>query len=345
MGLPYCAEIWLPGYVKDRVRRLGERAAGGESVGRVWVTLADHYEPLWRERDEGIGRERVQRWRRQWPGLAERHRDGRGRPAQYTFFYPAEEYRPELVEGLAELARKGLGDVEVHLHHDGEGEQAFIERMEGFKEALHGRHGLLRKVGGRIAFGFIHGNWALDNSRPDGRWCGLNNEIRLLRELGCYADFTMPCGPRPMQARMINAIYWATDDPRRPKSYDRGVRVEQGREGDLLMISGPFGLRWRERRFEIGELASYDPPTAYRVRRWLELAPRVGREVFLKLFTHGAQERNAACLLGGGLELMLGRLRAECEERGWELRYATAWEMAEAVRAAAGSGKAGEAAR
>ena len=37
-------------------------------------------------------------------------------------------------------------------------------------------------------FGFIHGNWCLDNSRADGRWCGLNNELILLRELGCYAD-------------------------------------------------------------------------------------------------------------------------------------------------------------
>ncbi len=338
MGLPYCAEIWLPGYLKDRARRLAGRAARGESVGRVWLTLADHYEPLWRERDEGIARERVERWRRQWPRLAEAHRDGRGRPAQYTFFYPAEEYRPELVEGLAELVRRGLGDVEIHLHHDGEGEQAFIESVEGFKEALHYRHGLLRKERGMLKFAIKHGYRALDYTLTDWLSIGLNNEIRLLRELGCYADFTMPCGPRPMQARMINTIYWATDDPARPKSYDRGVRVEEGREGDLLMIPGPFGLRWRERRFEIGELAGYDPPTAYRVKRWLALAPRIGREVFLKLFTHGAQERNAACLLGGGLELALGRLRAECEERGWELRYATAWEMAQAVRAA-GSGK------
>ena len=53
---------------------------------------------------------------------------------------------------------------------------------------------------GRVVFGFIHGNWALDNSRPDGKYCGLNNEITLLRDLGCYADFTMPSGASPTRA-------------------------------------------------------------------------------------------------------------------------------------------------
>ena len=32
-------------------------------------------------------------------------------------------------------------------------------------------------------------------SLPDGRWCGLNNELILLRDLGCYADFTLPSAP------------------------------------------------------------------------------------------------------------------------------------------------------
>ena len=31
------------------------------------------------------------------------------------------------------------------------------------------------------AYAFVHGNWALDNSRPDGRWCGIDAELpRLL---------------------------------------------------------------------------------------------------------------------------------------------------------------------
>ncbi len=50
-----------------------------------------------------------------------------------------------------------------------------------FVRVLHDDHGLLEKdATGRISNGLIHGNWALDNSRPDGRWCGVNNEISVL---------------------------------------------------------------------------------------------------------------------------------------------------------------------
>jgi hypothetical protein len=265
-----------------------------------------------------------------------------GRAAQYTFFYPEEEYHPALLDTLAELVRSGCGDVDIHLHHDGQGEADFVERIGRFKEVLAGRHGLLRKVDGEIVFGFIHGNWTLDNSHPEGRDCGLNNELQLLRKLGCYADFTMPCGPIPMQARMINTIYWAVDDPSQPKSYDRGAPVVAGVRGggDILMISGPFGMRWRGRwkpRIEIGELASYDPPTEYRAERWLDLAPRIGNDLFIKLFAHGTQERHTKCLLDGGLDLLYRAVRAECDRRGHELHFATAWQMAEAVHAAAGT--------
>ena len=165
------------------------------------------------------------------------------------------------------MTEAGIADVEVHLHHDGEGEQNFVERINGFTEILHARHGLLRKHSGKIVFGFIHGNWALDNSLPGGRWCGLNNEITLLRDLGCYADFTLPSAPSPAQTRMINTIYWASDDPARPKSHDTGVPVRVGKTlcGDLLMIPGPLALNWSSRKFgllprlETGELAASQP--------------------------------------------------------------------------------------
>jgi hypothetical protein len=339
MQIPYCADIWLGPYIRNRLSRLSTSGSDSAPV-RVWVTITDHYEPFWRNRDPSLASERVAEWRRKWPRVADRHHDSRGVPAQYSFFYPEEEYRPELLENIAEMVRAGYGDVEIHLHHDGEGEVDFLERMNRFKQVLFDRHGLLRKVSGQIVFGFIHGNWALANSRPDGRWCGLNNEIRLLRDLGCYADFTMPCGPAPMQTRMINTIYWAVDDPDRPKSYDTGDPLIPGGEkrGDLLMITGPFGLRWRGRwkpRLEIGELAGYDPPTAYRVSRWLDLAPRVGRDIFIKLFGHGAQEKNMRCMLDGGLDLLFGEMARQCGIRGYQLCYVSAWQMYQAVCAAA----------
>lgn len=336
--LPRNAQIWLPGYVRSRVRDYNWHLRRCR-VERVWLMIADHYEPFWRNTSHETARSRVAQWVRKWPQIAAANHDAANRPPKYTFFYPAEEYRPDLLDPLADMTRSGIADVEVHLHHDGGSQQDFVDRINAFTESLHQRHGLLRKYEGQLAFGFIHGNWALDNSRPDGRWCGLNNEISLLRNLGCYADFTMPSGPSPTQARLLNTIYWAIDDPDKPKSYDTGVSIATGNSvrGDLLMIPGPFGLRWTGRllpRIETGEVAAHDLPTPYRVRRWLDLAPRIGKDRFLKLYTHGAQEKNMAVLLGGGLERLYQTLKKECQRRGVEVYFVSAWEMFQAVRAA-----------
>jgi hypothetical protein len=334
MSLARNAQLWGPGYIGDRVR-----AVSRKGIERVWLAIADHYEPLWRGASPAEGAERVKQWGKVWPSITRSvANDSSGSPPCYTFFFPVEQYRPELVDPLATMAKFGLAEVEVHIHHDRDSRQKFVETMSRHCETLHTQHGLLRKQEGKLRFGFIHGNWALDNSRPDGRWCGLNDEITLLRELGCYADFTMPSGDSPTQARMVNAIYWAKDDPARPKSYDRGVRLRPGggREGDLLMVPGPLGVRWAERlkpRMEIGEVAAGDPPTAYRVKRWLALAPRIGGDVFIKLHTHGATEGNSAMLLGGGLKTLFTEVAHECSQRRARHYFVSTWQMYCAIEA------------
>jgi hypothetical protein len=334
MSLLRHSEIWLPGYIRDRVRR-----AARPEARRVWVAITDHYEPYWMQPNDATADERVARWRKAWPEIADRSvKDSAGRSPRYTFFYPQEEYREHLLEQLAEMARMEIADVEIHIHHDREGRQNFIDRMSSYRETLFHRHGLLRKHEGTLTFGFIHGNWALDNSIPGGYRCGLNDEITLLRDLGCYADFTMPSGDSPSQSRIVNTIYWCTDDPNKPKSYDWGpeIKAGDGKEGDLLMIPGPLGLRWRDRlvpRMENGELASYDPPSAYRARRWLDLAPQFGTDIFVKLFTHGTQERHSQLLLTTGLEQLFADVANEARARNCEIYFVSAWEMYLAVDA------------
>jgi len=337
MRLPRHAELWFPGYVRARLRSWPP-----SPPGRVWVAIADHWEPFTHNPPEEVAQARVALWAEHWPKIAARHVDSAGKPPQYTFYYPQEEYRPYFLDTLAEMTRRGIADVDVHIHHDGEGEQNFVDRMSGFIETLFTRHGLLRKRDGQVVFGFIHGNWALDNSRPDGRWCGLNNEITLLKRLGCYADFTMPSGNSPTQSRMVNTIYWAKDDPARPRSYDRGEPVRPGAlgGGDLLMIPGPLGIRWSERlkpRLENAELAFQDLATPERVRRWLRIAPRIGSDIFLKLHAHGAKEKNAeALLLKGGLDRLFTLLAEECRTQARSLQYVSTWDMRRAVDLAAG---------
>ena len=332
--LPRNAQIWAPQLLRNLVL-----PRPVEPVTHVWLSITDHYEPYWKQASDSVAMQRVEPWTNEWPRIASRHRDSFGRNPRYTFFYPAEEYHPAPLDALAAMTRAGTADVEVHLHHDGEGEAHFREVMGGFVATLRERHGLLREVGGKAAFAFIHGNWALDNSHPAGRFCGLDNELTLLRELGCYADFTMPAAPSPCQTAEVNSIYWAVDDPAQPKSHDRGTHVVRngGVPADaLLMVQGPLTLRQHQRRawapsVEVGELTHIDPATPHRVRRWLSVCPQVGGHQFVKLHTHGAQDHIAAALLGGGLDQLFSHFGAECTARGMKFGYASAWECSRLI--------------
>lgn len=334
MMLPRQLQTWLVPYLKDRL----QRRAQPTKVKRAWVAITDHYEPLGQGASVQEGLRRVSRWRDAWPRIADDvPRDAAGQRAQYSFFYPQEEYREDVVEGIAEIARLGVGDVEVHIHHDNERRETFIRKVSEFCSRLTNNHGLLRQVNGQTVFGFIHGNWALDNSRPDGKWCGLNGEIALLRDLGCYADFTMPSLPSATQGRILNQIYWCTNNPDcSPKSFDRGIQATAGggKQGDLLMITGPFGVRLRNGlipRLETGEIAGYDMPTPSRARQWFDLAPTIGEDLFIKLYSHGAADRNLEPMLQGGLHNLYNSVAEEAQRRGIEIHWATAWQMYQAA--------------
>jgi hypothetical protein len=185
------------------------RPRPGEEV-HLLLCVADHYEPKAGATEE-VSRARVGRWIHDYPRRLGHFRDSDGRPPRHTFFYPVEEYEPAYLDALADLCRRGFGEVEVHLHHDGDTAENLRATLEEFKATLAGRHGLLarHRLTGEVMYGFVHGNWALDNSRPDGRWCGVDNELSVLVETGCYADFTLPSAPSPAQTRTINSIYYA----------------------------------------------------------------------------------------------------------------------------------------
>jgi hypothetical protein len=95
-------------------------------------------------------------------------------------------------------------------------------------------------------------------------------------------------------------------------------------------------VRFRGRlvpRLEAGEIAGYDMPTPSRVRQWFDLAPAIGDDLFLKLYTHGAQERNLEPLLSGGLGHLFGWIAEEADRKGIEVHWATAWQMYQAANA------------
>lgn len=311
------------------------------TAAHVFLCIADHFEPDWQSASLSKQRERVSRWVSAYGRSAAPFADSRGRPPQHTFFFPMECYRSELIEHLSQLVRSGYGEIEVHLHHADDNSERLREFLLESAQRLH-QHGLLSTdASGRLRYGFIHGNWALDNSHPEGRWCGVNDELTVLRETGCYADFTMPASPDPAQTRTINSIYYAVDDPQRPKSHDRGITAAVGippAANGLLMIQGPLLVTqshfWRKPRIENGNLAGSQPPTAKRLDDWLRAGVSVqghGHWSFIKLHTHGAQEKNADILLGPAMQQFHQALKAAAAQRSFEYYYVTAREMAQLV--------------
>jgi hypothetical protein len=198
-----------------------------------------------------------------------------------------------------------------------------------------------------VVYAFIHGNWCLDNSRPDGRWCGVDNELEVLRQTGCYADFTYPSAPDRTQTRKINSIYYATGDPRRPRSHDRGADVGVGPApaNALMLIQGPLLFDWGRRkwgvvpRIEKGCVQDNQPPSLERLRLWLRARVQVpGRPdwFFVKLHTHGAHGQETDELLLGEPMARFYRDLAALAERdpNFHVHYVTAREMYNLVRAA-----------
>jgi hypothetical protein len=326
---------WLPGYVRHLGRRALARRVDGPR--HLLVAVCDHHEPLWRDANDAHGRERMRAWHEGYPRLAKHYRDADGRHPRHSFFFPGEQYRPEFLESLADLARGGFGEVEVHLHHDNDTaatlEPQLLETLANF--ARHGH--LSRDPDGRLRYGFIHGNWALANARRDGRRCGVDDELPLLFRTGCYADFTFPCAPDECQPNLINQIYWPVGDLAAKRCYESGERARVGKvmKDRVLLIQGALSMARRPGRLAVrienSDLRSNDPPSAARARTWVSQEIHVeGRPdwIFVKLHTHGAPDREAASLLGEGGHALHRTLATQYNDgRRWILHYVTAREM------------------
>jgi hypothetical protein len=99
-----------------------------------------------------------------------------------------------------------------------------------------------------------------------------------------------------------------------------------------LPPAGASRDRWLP-RLETGEVCYGNVATPYRVRRWVELAPRIGADTFIKLYTHGAQERNSSILLHDVLESAFNLLVEEANRRRCSVYFVTAWQMYLAIDA------------
>jgi len=337
--------LWFFQYVSQKLS-FKKKVNGPKHVMFCFV---DHYEPMWQNPDN-IGKERfrVDRWYNEYPVVASKHSDADGCFPKHSFFYPEEEYRKEHLDKISDLCARGFGEIEVHIHHDNDTSENFRQTLENFTEMLHTEHGAFSRdaESGKLQYCFIHGNWSLCNSRPDGRWCGVNDELLILRDTGCYADMTFPSAPSDTQPSKINSIYYATDKPGQPKSHDTGVDVEVGvkESGDLMIIQGPLGLNLKHRKkgifpqIENSDVRRSMPPTEERVDLWVNAGIHVKGKpewLFVKIHTHGTQEGDMDTLLGKPFDDMCTYLETKYNDgTNYQLHYVSAREMYNIIKAA-----------
>ena len=339
---------WLPGYMRHAAGQLVPRRYDGHR--HLLFAFCDHFDPRWKSPPLEVARARVRRWHEDYPRLAEGFRDANGRRPRHSFFFPGEEYASEYLGPLAELVAAGLGEVELHLHHDRDTEEG-LRRTIGDYLGLFAGHGHLTREHGQPRYAFIHGNWCLANARKDGRDCGVDAELPLLHQTGCYADFTFPAAPDESQPATVNQIYWPQGDLGRRRAYEAGRRARVGElmHDRILFVQGPLALVVRpERKFlriENADVTAANPATADRVSTWARQNIHVeGRPewVFVKVHTHGAQEAQSRALLGdSGRKLHEILTTTYNDGKRWSLHYVSAREMYN-VAVAAMDGKTGD---
>jgi hypothetical protein len=336
---------WLPQYLAQRPHK--------PTSGTVDIMFAvcDHFEPL-HHADKPEALRRVATWRQKWPKLIENYRDHDNVHPKHSFFYPIEQYDADIARGIADICAASSGELEFHLHHADDTAGTLRDKLERGKETFAAHGFLSRDKEGQLRFGFIHGDWALDNSHPQGLHCGVSNEIGVLREAGCYADFTMPSAPSPTQTHTINSIYYAEDTPT-PKSHDRGIRAFVLPKGTrslrdstehLLMVQGPLALNMQRRkwgilpRIENGDLTGANPPRPDRMGVWMRCGIHVQRQpnwIFIKLYTHAGIPRNMATLLEKPMVDFYEHLLSTYNDgKKYRLHFVTAREMVNIIHAA-----------
>jgi len=302
--------------------------------------MVDHYEPGTGGADEKTEQERVTELLREFPKLNDL-KDSNGRVPQRTWFFPPHYHRNGSLARVVSLCADGYGEIELHLHHGKHQPDTHQNLRDTLERCIeeYSQYGIFGSVDGERRYAFVHGDSALDNSRG-GQFCGVNNEIDILLETGCYADFTHPSGPIS-GPRVANKLFYATGRDHKAKSYNSGSRAKAGRRGKgLLIFQGPLhpyysvsgfhgGLNTLYGLRTLGDHVPDAATTGKRIHAWVDARVNVkGRDdvIFVKTSTHGANYPNSA--LGEDTRAILKTLRESAH-----VHYVTAREAFNTVRA------------
>jgi len=337
---------WLMRYPFWRANEIFRRLKEPQSKSHVIIVVANHWEP-------GTGKQaipRVEEWMKLASETGNAVRDHDGTPFRHTNFYPAEQYDRPLLEMLAELQSQGFGEVEIHLHHGLDAPDTAENTrhvLQEFRDILAEDHKCLSRYSSDSTprYAFVHGNWALANS-AGGRWCGVDSEMQILADTGCYADLTLPSVPHQSQVQRINAIYSCGNKLTQRRPHESGPTVSVGSKPTLpVILEGPLVFDWTRRirslpvpRIDDGALAENYPLTVERFNRWRSAHISVaGRPdwVFIKLYSHGFFDWDQDAMLGSKMRKFMTEV-LELSERTKEftVHFASAREAFNMIMAA-----------
>jgi len=252
---------------------------------------------------------------------------------------------------MAGMQAEGLGEVEIHLHHGVEKpdtaenlRRALVE----FRDILANEHKCLSRFDGEKLprYAFVHGNLALGNS-CGGRYCGVDNEVQILADTGCYADMTLPSAPDQSQVSVTNKIYECGLPLKYPIPHRKGKSVKVN--GNLpqlpLIFSGPLIFNWTRRikgfpipRVDDGALVYNQQMDFARLNRWLNANITVKGNpewVFIKLYCHGFFTHDQSASIGDEAKKFFNEVVENGEkENAYSVHFASAREATNMVFAA-----------
>lgn len=336
---------WLLRYPFVRAKSFLEQTAFEKK--HIIITVANHFEPGWSENavlDHQTQIKRLKAYHKMARETGEATRDADGTKFRHTNFYPAEQYHPEILDIMAEMQAEGLGEVEVHLHHGVERPDTadnLRSTLVDFRDTLAERHKCLSRMDGvgDPKYAFVHGNLALANS-CGGRFCGVDDEMEILRDTGCYADMTLPSAPDQSQVSVINKIYECGLPMNEPVPHRRGARVAaNGKQYQLpLIFTGPLVFNWTRRikglpipRVDDGALTANQRLDLARFNRWRSAnvtVSGISDLIFVKLYCHGFFDRDQAGCIGDQAQRFFASLMEESERTGsFKVHFASAREM------------------
>lgn len=350
---------WLLRYPFARANSFLEAKPSGKK--RLIFTIANHFEPAWKPNGGGhdleTQRRRLDVWHKMARKTGEAVADADGTKFRHTNFYPAEQYDYEILEQMAAMQSEGLGDVEIHLHHGIETpdtSENLRKTLIEFRDCLAEEHKCLSRLNGKgkPMYAFVHGNLALANS-CGGRFCGVDDEMRILQETGCYADMSLPSAPDRTQVPVLNKIYECGLPVTEKVPHRKGKRVAAfGNQPQLpLIFTGPLVFNWTRRvkgvpipRLDDGALVYNQPMDLARLNRWTSANVTVKNRpewIFIKLYCHGFFNHDQSACIGEDARAFFSEIVENGEKTGeYSVHFATAREAFNMVWAAI-DGKSG----